>query len=144
MHLIDEATIVDRGERVRVWFVPLGDTWIRAESHPTAQSDEVRSSLDASACPPGTVWQRVVELTLPKGTPLLSRVTSPLTETFDPIDYLVKERRGVRRKVDETWFCVSGNYRLTKTQKPTAFARAQEVPPAADEPPLESPAERKH
>lgn len=127
VHLVDEATVVDRGERVRVWFLPLADGWVRAKDHPAAELDEARADRADATCPPGTLWKRHIELTLDEGCPVLSRVTTPLVEKLDPMAYLVKERRSVRRHVEETWFAVSGNYRLTRTKEPPDFSRARKA-----------------
>lgn len=127
VHLVDEATVVERGERVRVWFLPLEDSWIRAATHPSAETNLHDSGERDPGCPPGTVWQRHVELLLPRRTPLLSRVTTPLVERLNPIQYLTKDRRGVRRHVEETWFEVVGNYRISRSEPPSAFVRARKA-----------------
>lgn len=110
---------------MRVWFLPLSDGWVRAKDHPDAEMEEALAERRDSNCPPGTIWRREVELKLPAGTPLLSRVTTPLVEDLAPLDYLTKERRGVRRHVEETWFIVQGNYRLRKSKEPLSFSRAR-------------------
>jgi hypothetical protein len=134
VHLIDEATVVERGERLRVWFLELKDGWVRAKDHPAAELEEVSAERRDQACPPGTIWRRTIELVLPAETLLLSRVTTPLLEHFDAMEYLTKERRAMRRHVEETWFIVSGNYRLSKISEPDRFSRARKAPPASSEP----------
>ena len=140
VHLVDEATVVARGERLRVWFLGLNDACVRAKDHPDAQLEEAFSERRDKSCPPGTIWRREIELLLPRGTPLLSRVTTPLVETFAPLDYLMKERHSMRRHVEETWFLVEGNYRLRKTNVPPSFPHAElpheEGVPDADDGPL--------
>lgn len=134
VHLIDEATVVQRGERLRVWFLELGDTWVRAKDHPSAQLDEVDAERRDPGCPPGTIWRRTIELVLPADTPLLSRVTTPLVERLDAMEYLTKERRGMRRHIEETWFRVAGNYRLAKISEPERFSLARKARRASSEP----------
>lgn len=134
VHLVDEATVVERGERVRVWFLPFNDGWIRAKDHPAANLEEARADRRDENCPPGTIWRRSIELLLPRNTPLLSRVTSPLVERLAPMEYLTKEKRGMRRHVEETWFAVVGNYRLVKAKEPDQFAHAQKARPGASSP----------
>src|SRR5690606_16137145 len=124
--LIDEATIVERGERVKVWFLPWGETWIRAKDHPNAQLDEVSSFARATQCPAGTVWQRSIEIALAPRTPLLCRITRPLIESFQTLDYMTKDRRMMRRHVEERWYLLVGNYRLTPSQEPASFASARQ------------------
>jgi hypothetical protein len=126
VRVTDEATVVERGERVRVWFLHLHDGWVRAADHPEADTEEARSEHRDAHCPPGTIWQRHVELKLAPGALLLSRVTRPLIERLDTLHYLTKERRGIRRHVEETWFEVIGNYRLKKAQPPASFDEARE------------------
>lgn len=126
VRVTDEATVVERGERVRVWFLQLSDEWVRACDHPEADTEEARSETRDARCPPGTIWQRHVELKLTPGTLLLSRVTRPLIERLDTLEYLTKERRGTRRHVEEIWFEVVGNYRLKKAEPPASFEEARE------------------
>lgn len=110
---------------MRVWFLPLGDGWVRAKDHPDAMLEEARADRRDTGCPAGTIWKREIELMLPAGTPLLSRVTTPLVESLSPLDYMTKERRGMRRHIDETWFIVQGNYRLKKATEPPSFSHAR-------------------
>ncbi len=123
--MIDEATIVERGEQVKVWFLPWRDTWIRAKDHPDAEIDEVSSVARSTSCPPGTVWRRSIELSLPPKTPLLCRITRPLIEDLAAVEYMTKDRRGMRRHVREIWYVVSGNYRMTRHREPDTFAQAR-------------------
>lgn len=123
--LIDEATIVERGERVKVWFLPCGETWIRAKDHPSAQSDEVSSDARTTRCPAGTVWQRTIEIALAPKTPLLCRITRPLIESLQTVDYMTKDRRAMRRHVEERWYLLVGNYRLAPYREPDSFTSAR-------------------
>lgn len=134
VHVVDEATVVARGQRLRVWFLGLNDGWVRAKDHPNAELEEAFAERRDASCPPGTIWRREIELVLPRGTPLLSRVSTPLVEALAPLDYLTKERRGMRRHVEETWFLVVGNYRLKKLDAPPSFPPAKGVPHVDDGP----------
>jgi hypothetical protein len=127
VHVIDEATVVDRGERVRVWFLPYNDSWVRAKDHPQAGLEEVNSEDRHPHCPPGTIWKREVEMLLPFGTPLLSRVTTPLIESLEPMEYLMRNKHTMRRHIEETWFVVVGNYRLKKSKEPEEFSLARKA-----------------
>lgn len=124
--LIDEATIVERGERVKVWFLPWGETWIRAKDHPSAQLEEVSSLMRATQCPAGTVWQRSIEIALAPRTPLLCRITRPLIESLETLDYMTKDRRMMRRHVEERWYLLVGNYRLAPYREPASFTSARQ------------------
>jgi hypothetical protein len=134
VHVVDEATVVARGQRLRVWYLGLNDGWVRAQDHPGAELEEAFADRRDKSCPPGTIWRREIELVLPRGTPLLSRVTTPLVERLAPLEYLTKERRGMRRHVEETWFLVVGNYRLMKMAEPPPLALALKAPLADDGP----------
>ncbi len=120
VHLLDEATVVERGERVRVWFVPEGETWVRAADHTEAELDTASSERGGDSCPPGTIWQRSVELLLPAGTPVLSRTTTPKLEVLEPMEYLRRGKLGAGRHVQESWLCVLGNYRLGRLEQAPA------------------------
>jgi hypothetical protein len=133
VHLTDEATVVGRGQRIRVWLVRHNDGWIRAKDHPDASLEEARADQRDASCPPGTVWRRSIELTLPGGCLLVCRVSTPLIEELGALEYLMKERRGMRRRVDETYFIVSGNYKLTKAPARKGSQRGAAAPPDADE-----------
>ncbi len=125
VHLLDEATVVERGEQVKVWFLPWQDSWIRAKDHPAAELEEVSSDRRATGCPAGTIWQRHIELTLPPKTPLLCRVTRPLIESLRTVDYMTRDRKLVRRHVDELWYILVGNYRMTRSREHESFTRAR-------------------
>jgi hypothetical protein len=126
---MDEATVVERGEKVRVWFVPEGDTWVRAADHPEAVVEMASSERGDGSCPPGTIWQRTVELSLPHGAALLSRTTTPAQVQLEPMEYLTRGQLGMRRRVHETWMRVAGNYRLERMAgAPSAYLAAPRTP----------------
>jgi hypothetical protein len=112
VHVVDEATIVAHGERVRVWFAPLNDGWVRAAEHPEALVENSYSERGDESCPPGTIWMRQVELTLPAGSVLLCRDSMPARERLEPIEYLKRGKLGMARSRRETKHRVIGNYRL--------------------------------
>lgn len=117
-----------------MWFLPLQDSWVRAKDHPAACVETHLSEERDERCPPGTIWQREVDLLLPAGTPLLSRVSTPLVERFEPMEYLTRDRRGLRRHVEETWFVVRGNYRIIRSKEPNPIARARSGRDVSDAP----------
>lgn len=109
MLVIDEANVVSRGEELRVWFVQLADGWVRAHEHPAVIPPE---GEDDEGPPPGTIWRRTTELSLPLGTTLMQRTTSPHVIRLDPLGYLERGPRAIDRRVRETLHRVVGNYRL--------------------------------
>ncbi len=134
IQLVDEATIVERGERVRVWFLPLNDGWVRAKDHPLAQTEEASTDNRDPRCPPGVIWRRSIELLLPPKTHLLSRVTRPLIQKLGTMDYLTQSKYKMQRHVKESWFVLIGNYRLRSSQEPEKFAHDRKAHHAANAP----------
>ncbi|NLE88562.1 MAG: hypothetical protein GX607_19460 [Myxococcales bacterium] len=118
VHVSDEASVVARGERVRVWWVQLNDGWVRAAEHPEATIETASSERGDEGCPPGTIWIRHVELQLPAGTLLRCHLSQPSPERLEPIEYLRRGQLGVARARRETLFRVAGNYRLTPVGDP--------------------------
>ena len=118
--LRDEATVVARGERVSVWFVRQADGWVFAREHPDAQIEEVSSLRGDDSCPPGTIWQRGVELLLPTGTLLRHAVSRPKEEQLSTVDYLRRGRVVQGRAVRYSYHRVVGNYRLELVPDPRA------------------------
>lgn len=112
VHVVDEATVVAHGERVRVWLAPLNDGYVRAAEHPAAVVDDASSERGDEHCPPGTIWLRNVELILPEGSVLLCRDSAPAAERLEPIEYLRRGKLGMKRSRRETRHKVVGNYRL--------------------------------
>jgi hypothetical protein len=122
VHVADEATVVSRGERVRIWWIRLNDGWVRAAEHPNAQV-EALSEGDSDVCPPGTIWVRRIELVLPAHTLLRCHLSEPAPERLEPIEYLRRGRLGVARNRRETYFRVEGNYRLVRADAGPDTAR---------------------
>lgn len=114
IHVVDEASIVERGEQLRVWYVEEGQSFVKAHESPHA----VKLEGEDDEVPPGIVWRRSTELVLPRGTLLFCRVTSPRIEVRDPLEYLTRGELGMHRATRETFFRVLGNYRLEPVAKP--------------------------
>lgn len=114
MHVVDEASVVPRGERLRIWWVRRNDGWVRAAEHPGAQIESASAEGGDESCPPGTIWIRNVELLLPAQTLLRCHLSEPAPERLEPIEYLRRGKLGVARARRETFFRVVGNYRLER------------------------------
>jgi len=149
IHLIDEAVVVSRGERVQVWFVQLRDGWVRAHEHPEAELQTHSSERDDPSCPPGTIWQRQIELRLPRDTLLLRRTSEPLESHHSPLTYLEKGQLRPGRRLTDSCLKLVGNYRMVKVPPPVREASAKgklaeppvprKSPPRPPEPPPEEP-----
>jgi hypothetical protein len=104
--LFDEETIVPHGTRRVVWFVRVAEAWVA----PSAQPLAVVENRDAGA---GTVWERSTIVDLPIGTELMRVETRPMpVRHADPLRYLVKEARHVRRETRRTYFHVDARGQL--------------------------------
>lgn len=123
VHLVDEANVVPRGERVRVWWVQLNDGWVRAGEHPKAVVEVAASERGDESCPPGTIWIRNIELMLAEGTLLRCHSSEPSPERLEPIEYLRRGKLRVPRARREQLFRVAGNYRLTPVDGPRGAPR---------------------
>lgn len=109
--LVDEARVVERGEELRVWYLPEETGLIRAFEHPQALVDETSEERPP---PPGVIWERSTELELVLHTVVICRNTRPWTERLGPLEYLERGRLHTLRHVVETQFLVVGNYRIEK------------------------------
>jgi hypothetical protein len=96
IEVFDAEVIAERGRKTTTWFVRYNDGWVRAAEHPNATVQK----LDAG---PGTVWERRIEIVLPKGT-LVARVdSSPAAEApRDALAHLTRGRRSQRRTTRRT------------------------------------------
>lgn len=110
--LAEEATIVERGERRRKWFIRHQGDWLRVAEHPDATLEA--DDDDSSRCPPGVVWQRRYELKLKRGTRLMAVSSFPKAGGNSTLWYL---NHGVV-KAEFVWqqqqYIVAGNYRLVE------------------------------
>jgi hypothetical protein len=114
----DEAVVAERGEAVVVWFVRFGAAWVRAVEHPRAVVSEARADRQDVDCPPGTIWRRVVQLELERGTILRKTLSRPLTRRQSPMEHLMSGSLEKRREVKETHYRVVGADRLERQAGP--------------------------
>ena len=100
VELFESETILERGHRTLLWLVRRNDEWTSATEWPGAV-------VESLAPGPGTVWERRIEIRLPRGT-VLQRVESrpaPVRRR-DPLDYLAREARRAARRVKRSRFRV--------------------------------------
>ena len=117
--MTERASIVARGEHSQLWFIRLGDTWVRAIEHPATHietevhSEQEQALLHKADCPSGTIWQRQLELRLPAGTRLRQRQSWPRQRQLSVMGYLKLGMARPSRRLREREFILTGNYRLT-------------------------------
>jgi len=91
IEVVDAEVIVPRGRRMTTWFVRYNDGWLRAVEHPNATVQQLQSG-------PGTVWERRIEIPLPKGTRVCRVDSSPAGEApRDALAHLAGGRRSPKR-----------------------------------------------
>ena len=108
--LTERETIVARGHRKVVWFVQVHRSWEPAGSCAGGTRSEVTPG-------PGTVWEREIELRVPRDTVLLRVDSQPrLGPPRDALEYLQRETRRAERHVRRTLFRVGPRGVLTRLE----------------------------
>ncbi len=111
VEVVESEVVVSRGRRTTSWFVRYNDGWLRASEYPGATV----ARLDAG---PGTVFERRIEIELPKGTRLRRVETSPAAEMRrDPLAHLENARQSPRRRMTRTELCVGSRGELVRTSR---------------------------
>jgi hypothetical protein len=110
IELVEEEVVVEHGTRRVVWFVRHADAW----EHASAWPGTVTTQRDAG---PGTVWERVLELEVPIGTPLMRVETRPApAPPRNALDYLRQEQRVAARHVRRAYFRADAHGRLARVR----------------------------
>jgi hypothetical protein len=106
VELFECEVVAGRGRKQTLYLIRFNDSWVAASKHPGARVQ----SLDPG---PGTVWERRIELDLPRGS-LLRRIDSaPLPDPkADPLAYLTRAAPKARRRTHETRLRVAARGRL--------------------------------
>jgi hypothetical protein len=112
--------IVPGGSESARWYVKVGDGWVRASEHPTAEP----TRLDAG---PGVVWETRIALRLARGTRLYRLTLGPdRRERVTAFAYLERETRGARMRRRRTLYEVAGRGELRPiAPKPTSSASSR-------------------
>jgi len=106
VELIESEVVAGRGRKQVHYLVRFADSWMAASKHPDARVE----SLDPG---PGTVWERRVELELPRGAQVRRIVSTPLPDPdADPLAYLTHAAPKARRRTDDTLLRVAARGRL--------------------------------
>ena len=91
VELVESERVGERGSEKTVWRVRLNDAWVSVVEWPEARIE----SIDPGA---GTVWERRIELMLPRGTQLQRVESRPAPpDRRDPLQHLLEARRQPRR-----------------------------------------------
>jgi hypothetical protein len=142
--LTERSSIVDRGERLDVWLVRVGDAWVRVSEHPAARVEvETNDEHEPHApnepcppsepCPPGTIWLRRTQLVLEGGTRLMQRQSWPRHRSLSVMGYLMQGISRPQRMVQEREFVVIGNYRLAPVGNLSRQTETGRAPEAREE-----------
>jgi len=113
VELYQAETVVEHGTREVTWFVRRSDAWVNVSAFPEAVVERQRAG-------PGTVWESRVELSLPAGTRLMRVESMPAPpQRRDAFDYLAREARGPKRRVDRSYFRVGARGKLVRERTAT-------------------------
>jgi hypothetical protein len=110
--VVEDAVIVERGERRRKWFVRDGDEWLRVSDFPGAVLET--GDDDSDRCPRGVVWQRCYELSLARGTLLMTVSSFPRAGARSTFWYLNHGVGQAELVYQQRQYVVAGNYRLVE------------------------------
>lgn len=102
VELIEEEVVRAGGPSTVNWLVRRNDGWVRAQSHPSAQSERLERGS-------GIVWRTRVTLVLPRGTALRRLESRPVATTKSALEHLTGGSRGAkRRSVERAYFVAAG------------------------------------
>ncbi|HLV67378.1 MAG TPA: hypothetical protein VKY73_16265 [Polyangiaceae bacterium] len=106
--LVEGEHVVARGTVEVGWLLPVGDGWLPVARAPGARVQSLESG-------PGTVWQRVVELELPRGTRLVRVESRPRSVRRTPLEHLARGAGPARRVIRQAYEVgLRGTLRLLK------------------------------
>jgi hypothetical protein len=89
--LAEEEVVLSGGAGTVRWFVRYHDGWVRAQSHPSAQSERLERGS-------GVVWRTRVTLELPRGSELVRVETRPAPRKQSALEHLTGGARGAARR----------------------------------------------
>ena len=124
--VVEQAVIVERGERRRKWFVRHEEDWVRVGDYPGAILEAVDD--DSARCPPGIVWQRAFELVLPRRTRLMAVSTFPRVRARSTLWYLSHGVGSAELVYQQHQYIVTGNYRLVELGQMQQRVQRQNAP----------------
>ncbi|HLV67339.1 MAG TPA: hypothetical protein VKY73_16065 [Polyangiaceae bacterium] len=110
VELVEGEHIVARGSVEVAWLVAVRDGWLPAARAPGARVQTLPSG-------PGTVWQRVVELELPRGTRLVRVESRPRSVQRTPLEHLQRGAGPARRVLRRSYQVGKGG--AVRPQEPT-------------------------
>jgi len=100
VEVTEQEVVVARGHQRTSWLVRDGRRWRPASGAPTA-------TVTLRDPPPGTVWERTIELRVAPGTLLLRHDSRPApARRCDPLEHLQRETRLAARIVQRRIYLV--------------------------------------
>lgn len=106
VEVVEDERVAPHGQAHVWWFVQKADDYVKAGEWPGAVSER----RDAG---PGTVWERVIRFSVPRGTELMRVETRPRPAVRrDPLAYLEREQKGAPTVTRRSYFVVSRGGRL--------------------------------
>ena len=106
IELFESERVGERGNDKSVWLVRKNDAWVSVVEWPGARVEPLEPGA-------GTVWERRVQLRLPRGTPLQRVESRPaVPDRRDPLLHLTQSPRRAPRRVRKREFRVGPRGRL--------------------------------
>jgi hypothetical protein len=106
VEVVEDERVADHGQVHVWWFVQKADDYVKAGEWPGAVSER----RDAG---PGTVWERAIRLSVPRGTELMRVEVRPRPPVHqDPLSYLERDQKGAPRVTRRSHFLVTRGGRL--------------------------------
>ena len=99
VELVEEESVAPGGAVMVTWLVQYNDGWVRARSHPAAQSEPLERGSRV-------VWRTRVTLSLPRGTALERVESRPAPNERTALDYLTGSARGASRRTTRRSYVV--------------------------------------
>lgn len=113
VEVVESERIAAHGHVHVWWFVEKADDYVKAGTWPGA----VVERRDAG---PGTVWESVIHLVLPRGTELMRVEVRPHpAERQDPLSYLERDQKRAPNRTRRSYYVVArgGQLRLIPTRR---------------------------
>ncbi len=111
--VIEEELVMAGGACTVSWLVRHHDGWVRAQSHPSAESERLERGS-------GVVWRTRVTLALPRGSELVRIESRPAPRQKSALEHLTGGGRGPGRKTLRRVYRVLAGGELAGEKDPAA------------------------